>query len=134
MKYALIGCGRIAINHMKAAINNNLDIVAVSDIIPEKMDSIFKKSDIQSNTEIKKYTDYKDMVKKEKPDLISIATESVFNTHCHRLFYYQIHIILYAKQRNFSMVAAFCSNTYQVRFFFFYHILVVSIFLDLHRE
>lgn len=23
MKYALIGCGRIATNHMKAAINNN---------------------------------------------------------------------------------------------------------------
>ena len=22
MKYALIGCGRIAVNHMKAAINN----------------------------------------------------------------------------------------------------------------
>ena len=76
MKYALIGCGRIAINHMKAAINNKLDIVAVCDIIPEKMDAILEKSDLQSNTEIKKYTDYKELVKKEKPDLISIATES----------------------------------------------------------
>lgn len=28
MKYALIGCGRIATNHMKAAINNKLEIVA----------------------------------------------------------------------------------------------------------
>ena len=26
MKYALIGCGRIAVNHMKAAINNKLEI------------------------------------------------------------------------------------------------------------
>ena len=76
MKYALIGCGRIAINHVKAAINNNLDIVAVSDIIPEKMDAILEKSGLQSNTGIKKYTDYKELVKKEKPDLISIATES----------------------------------------------------------
>lgn len=25
MKYALIGCGRIAVNHMKAAINNKLE-------------------------------------------------------------------------------------------------------------
>ena len=29
MNYALIGCGRIATNHIKAAVNNHLDIVAV---------------------------------------------------------------------------------------------------------
>lgn len=29
MKYALIGCGRIATNHIKAALNNNLEIIAV---------------------------------------------------------------------------------------------------------
>ena len=40
MKYALIGCGRIAVNHIKAAINNNLEIVAVCDVLPEKMDAI----------------------------------------------------------------------------------------------
>lgn len=28
MKYALIGCGRIAVNHIKAAVNNHLEIVA----------------------------------------------------------------------------------------------------------
>ena len=37
MKYALIGCGRIAVNHMKAAINNELEIVAVCDVIEESM-------------------------------------------------------------------------------------------------
>ena len=26
MKYALIGCGRIAVNHIKAALNNHLEI------------------------------------------------------------------------------------------------------------
>ena len=31
MKYALIGCGRIAVNHIKAALNNKLNIVAVCD-------------------------------------------------------------------------------------------------------
>lgn len=31
MKYALIGCGRIAVNHIKAAVNNKLEIVAVCD-------------------------------------------------------------------------------------------------------
>ena len=32
MKYALIGCGRIAVNHIKAAKNNNLEIVALCDV------------------------------------------------------------------------------------------------------
>ena len=32
MKYALIGCGRIAANHIAAAVNNHLDITALSDI------------------------------------------------------------------------------------------------------
>ncbi len=32
MKYALIGCGRISPNHIAAAKNNNLEIVAICDI------------------------------------------------------------------------------------------------------
>lgn len=76
MKYALVGCGRIAVNHMKAAINNELEIVAVCDILPEKMDEILAKYDLQDRAEIKKYKDYKELVQKEKPELISIATES----------------------------------------------------------
>ena len=40
MKYALIGCGRIAVNHMKAAINNELEIVALCDVIPKKIEII----------------------------------------------------------------------------------------------
>lgn len=35
MKYALIGCGRIATNHIKAVLNNGLELVAVCDVIPE---------------------------------------------------------------------------------------------------
>ena len=40
MNYALIGCGRIATNHMKAAINNKLNIVAVCDVLPEAMEAL----------------------------------------------------------------------------------------------
>ena len=29
MKYALIGCGRIATNHLKAALSNNLDPIII---------------------------------------------------------------------------------------------------------
>lgn len=76
MKYALIGCGRIAINHMKAAVNNKLEIVAVCDVIPEKMEELLAKHGLENNTEIKRYTDYKEMIEQEKPQLVSIATES----------------------------------------------------------
>lgn len=77
MKYALIGCGRIAINHVKAVINNNLEFVAACDIIPEQIDVVLEKNGLQEDTSIKHYTDYKVMIE-ENPDiqLISIATES----------------------------------------------------------
>ena len=76
MKYALIGCGRIATNHMKAAVNNKLEIVAVCDVIPEKMEELLAKHGLENNTDIKRYTDYKEMIEQEKPQLVSIATES----------------------------------------------------------
>ena len=75
MKYALIGCGRIATNHMKAAVNNNLEIVAVCDILPDAMDALLAKHDLQ-DTEVKRYQDYQIMLDECKPELISIATES----------------------------------------------------------
>ena len=34
MKYALIGCGRIAANHVKAVLNNGLEFIAACDIVP----------------------------------------------------------------------------------------------------
>lgn len=76
MKYALIGCGRIATNHMKAAINNKLEIIAVCDVIPEKMEELLAKHELQGDASIKRYEDYKKMIEEEKPELISIATES----------------------------------------------------------
>ena len=36
MKYALIGCGRIATNHVKAVLNNHLEFAAVCDVIPSR--------------------------------------------------------------------------------------------------
>lgn len=76
MKYALIGCGRIAVNHLIAVYNNKLDIVAVCDILPEKMDQILAKRGWENREDIKRYTDYKEMLIAEKPELVSIATES----------------------------------------------------------
>lgn len=73
MKYALIGCGRISPNHIEAAKNNNLDFVAMCDIVPEVMQ---EKSDRFHLETVCKYTNYKDLLEKEKPELVAIATES----------------------------------------------------------
>lgn len=76
MKYALIGCGRIATNHIKAAINNGLEIAAVCDIIPDKMETLLEKHELQNDISIQRYEDYRSMIAEEKPELVSIATES----------------------------------------------------------
>jgi UDP-N-acetyl-2-amino-2-deoxyglucuronate dehydrogenase len=77
MKYALIGCGRISTNHIKAALANNLSIAAVCDIIPERMERVLGLYNLANNNNISRYTDYKKMIS-ENPDLklISIATDS----------------------------------------------------------
>lgn len=76
MKYALIGCGRIATNHVTAAVNNNLEIVAVCDVVPEKMEAILEKHNLADDNSIKRYTDYKKMLEENDLELVSIATES----------------------------------------------------------
>lgn len=76
MKYALIGCGRIATNHVTAAVNNNLEIVAVCDVVPEKMEEILAKHNLADDKSIKRYTDYKQMLEENELELVSIATES----------------------------------------------------------
>ena len=76
MKYALIGCGRIAVNHIKAAVNNKLDIVAVCDPIPEAMENLLAKYRLEKDEIIHRYSDYKEMITAEKPVLVGIATES----------------------------------------------------------
>lgn len=75
MKYALIGCGRIAVNHVKAAVNNDLDFVAVCDVMPKAIDVLFNKTGY--NKQIEKYEDYKEMIKMHPElELIAIATDS----------------------------------------------------------
>ena len=73
IKYALIGCGRISPNHIEAAKNNGLNFVAMCDIVPEIMAQ--KAKDFQLDS-VKQYTDYKELLIKEKPQLVAIATES----------------------------------------------------------
>lgn len=74
MRYALIGCGRISPNHIVAAKNNELEIVAICDIDPACMEDKALKFRLSADT--RRYTDYRELVRKEKPDLVAICTES----------------------------------------------------------
>ncbi len=80
MNYALVGCGRIAVNHIKAAVNNKLNIVAVCDIDLSHIDILYDKTkfnDVYDVLKVRKYIDYKVMID-ENPniELIAIATDS----------------------------------------------------------
>lgn len=74
MKYALIGCGRISPNHIVAAKANSLEIVAICDVVNANMHDKKLKFDLDDN--VKQYTDYREMLVQEKPELVTIATES----------------------------------------------------------
>ena len=87
INYALIGCGRIAANHIKAAMANRgeLAIAAVCDIIPGRMEAVLHVCDPAETAdttvtaepaEIKRYTDYKEMLREVRPQFAAIATES----------------------------------------------------------
>ena len=74
MKYALIGCGRISVNHIAAAQANNLEIVALCDVLPAVMQEKAKQFNLPATVAF--YTDYREMIAKEQPELVAIATES----------------------------------------------------------
>lgn len=75
LKYALIGCGRISPNHIAAYLKNanDLELVALCDKLPERMEELKKQFGLG---EVKTYTDYREMLLEQHPQLAAIATES----------------------------------------------------------
>ena len=82
MKYALIGCGRIATNHMLAVKNNGLELVAVCDVKPEAMEALLERHGLEGDGAIARYANHKDLIA-EHPELelVAIATESGEHAH-----------------------------------------------------
>ena len=78
LRYALIGCGRIAPNHITAARNNGntITIAAVCDRIPERMEAALNQVPQEERSQIKRYTDYRQMLSELRPELVAVATES----------------------------------------------------------
>lgn len=76
MKYALIGTGRISVNHIASAMRHKeqIQFEAVCDLVTENMDRALTKAGFQGS--VRKYTDYRKMLEESSPDLVAIATDS----------------------------------------------------------
>jgi predicted dehydrogenase len=76
---ALIGCGRISFKHIEGFVDNaeRLTLTALCDPIKNRVEE--KRSEYQKkfpDANIAVYKDYREMLAKQKPDIVTIATES----------------------------------------------------------
>ena len=76
MKVAIIGCGRIALNHVKAVEANGLELAALCDVVPGKAESLLERSGWEGAPPAV-FEDYREMLA-EVPEieLVAVATES----------------------------------------------------------
>ena len=71
MRFAIIGCGRIAPKHAESiAALSEAELVAVCDSVPQKAQGFADKYGAEP------YTDYIEMLKRDDIDVITIATLS----------------------------------------------------------
>lgn len=75
MRYALIGCGRIAVNHMKAVRENGLELVAACDLDAGKIKVLFDRAGMDSS-DVRQYSDHRVMLEENELDLVAVATDS----------------------------------------------------------
>lgn len=76
MKYALIGCGRIAPYHMQAALDHQLQLTALCDLQQENMDALLHQFSIDPSS-VACYTDHRQLLANHTDvDLCAIATQS----------------------------------------------------------
>jgi predicted dehydrogenase len=84
MNYALIGCGRVAYNHLKAAGENGLNVVAVCDTEPDHIFELYNRAGLSPEQAgaIARYADWNRLFDEEKPTLVSIALPSGLHAAC----------------------------------------------------
>ena len=76
---ALIGCGRISFKHIEGFVDNadQLNLIGICDPVisrAEEKEREYRKEIPAANINI--YTDYREMLSKQKPDIVTIAAES----------------------------------------------------------
>ena len=79
LKVGLIGLGGIMTEtHMRAYHNNDdVEIVAICDILPEKIERLKNRYSI---TDVHTYTDYKELLKNETLDFVDICTPNYLHS------------------------------------------------------
>ena len=75
MRYTLIGCGRIAVNHLKAVRENGLELVAACDLDAGKIKVLFDRAGMDS-PDVRQYSDHRVMLEENELDLVAVATDS----------------------------------------------------------
>jgi len=80
MKYAIIGCGAISKQHIAAALNTGLEIVALCDIVDTGIPALMEMIPEDQRAKVRTYADYKEMLPELQPDLVAIATGSGVKT------------------------------------------------------
>ena len=76
MKVAIIGCGRIALNHVKAVEANGLELAALCDVVPGKAEGLLERS-AWAGPAPKIFEDYREMLATvPEIELVAVATES----------------------------------------------------------
>lgn len=73
MNYAIIGCGRIAANHVNAALQCGMNVVAVCDLNQRAMDALVYEFKLHN---AKEYTDFQQMLRENQIDVVSLAVDS----------------------------------------------------------
>lgn len=76
MKYALIGCGMISPNHIRAALANDLEIVALCDLVEDNRNKALELIPEEKRAGVKLYESHLEMLEAEHPDLVAIALGS----------------------------------------------------------
>ena len=76
MKYALIGCGMICANHIRAALETGREIVALCDLVEENREKALALIPEEKRSSVTLYADYRAMLAEQKPELTAAALGS----------------------------------------------------------
>ena len=76
MKYALIGCGMICANHIRAALETGLEIVALCDLVEGNREKALALIPEEKRRGVTLYADYRAMLAEQKPELTAAALGS----------------------------------------------------------
>ena len=84
LSYALIGCGRVSIKHLKAVLkkDSGLSMTAIVDSNPDAPVKLLRFAGLSENAaqkllaSVRVYTDFEEMLVKEKPDVVAITVPS----------------------------------------------------------